>query len=98
AEGVEAQQVPVEWLKDAASKSFDPAGPSVKMMTRQSSKGLQVRVTIIGGVGFWPWQAEEEQGRLLYVAMTRATHELVLTSSRGSRFSERLKGLCATAA
>src|SRR5690606_5794827 len=30
---------------------------------------------------------------LQYVAMTRATHELVMTSSRWSRFSERLRGV-----
>jgi len=35
---------------------------------------------------------------LQYVAMTRATHELVMTSSRWSRFSEQLRGLCSLAA
>ena len=93
-----AMDVPFDWFRDAASKSLDPTRPRVKLMTPHSSKGLQYRVAIIGGVGFWPFptahQSEAEQARLLYVAMTRATHELVLTSSRGSRFSERLRGLC----
>jgi superfamily I DNA/RNA helicase len=89
-----AMDVPFDWLRDAASRSFDPSRPSVKLMTPHSSKGLQYRVAIIGGVGFWPWRSEADEARLLYVAMTRATHELVLTSSRGSRFSERLRGLC----
>ncbi|MDQ2641738.1 MAG: ATP-binding domain-containing protein, partial [Pseudomonadota bacterium] len=96
---LQAEEVPFDWLKDAASKSIDPSRPTVKLMTPHSSKGLQYRVVVIGGVGFWPYatahQTESDQARLLYVAMTRATHELVLTSSRGSRFSERLRGLCA---
>jgi superfamily I DNA/RNA helicase len=102
AAALEAMQVPFDWLRDSASKSFDPARASVKLMTPHSSKGLQYRVAVIGGLGCWPYvtahQTEVEQARLLYVAMTRATHELVMTSSRSSRFSERLKGLCALAA
>lgn len=98
ARALEAMGVPFDWLKDAASKSLDPSRASVKLMTPHSSKGLQYRVVVIGGVGFWPYplpqQSESEQARLLYVAMTRATHELVMTSSKGSVFSERLQGLC----
>ena len=67
---------------------------SVKLMTTQSSKGLQFRVCVIGGVGFWPYYSEADEARLLYVAMTRATHELVITSCKGSVFSERLQRLC----
>jgi superfamily I DNA/RNA helicase len=82
-----------------SEKAYDPSQPTVKLMTPHSSKGLQFRVCVIGGVGYWPYptphQSEVEQARLLYVAMTRATHELVLTSSRGSRFSNRLMALCA---
>jgi superfamily I DNA/RNA helicase len=96
---LQAMDVPFDWLKDAAFKSVDPSRPSVKLMTPHSSKGLQYRVAIIGGVGFWPYasahQSEAEQARLLYVAMTRATHELVLTSCKASVFSERLRRLCA---
>lgn len=99
ARALEAMGVPFDWLKDAASKSLDPSRASVKLMTPHSSKGLQYRVVIIGGVGFWPYplpqQSESEQARLLYVAMTRATHELVMTSSKASGFSERLRALCA---
>lgn len=91
--------IPFDWLKDAASKSFDPSRQAVKLMTPHSSKGLQYRVAVIAGVGCWPYptahQSAADQARLLYVAMTRATHELVLTSSKPSRFSERLKALCA---
>lgn len=95
ATALEVVGVPFDWLKDAASKFFNPSRPSVKLMTPHSSKGLQYRVTIIAGVGFWPYQSEAEEARLLYVAMTRATHELVITSSKASAFSERLRALCA---
>ena len=46
-----AMDIPFDWLKDAASKSIDPSRPTVKLMTPHSSKGLQYRVVVIGGVG-----------------------------------------------
>jgi superfamily I DNA/RNA helicase len=94
AAAMEGLEVPFDWLKDARSKSFDPAHPSVKLMTPHSSKGLQFRVVIIGGLGFWPYHSETDEARLLYVAMTRATHQLVMTSCKPSAFSERVKKLC----
>ena len=95
AAALERLQVPFEWLKDAASKNFNPSTPTVKLMTPHSGKGLQFRVCVIGGVGYWPYHSEVDEARLLYVAMTRATHELVITSCKGSVFSERLQRLCA---
>ncbi len=96
---LQESSIPFDWLKDAASKSFDPSRQAVKLMTPHSSKGLQYRVAIIAGIGCWPYPSAHlsaaDQARLLYVAMTRATHELVLTSSKPSQFSERLKALCA---
>ncbi len=95
AAAMEKLEVPFDWLRDARSKSFDPAHPSVKLMTPHSSKGLQFRVVIIGGLGFWPYHSETDEARLLYVAMTRATHQLVMTSCKPSVFSDRVKSLCA---
>ncbi len=98
AAALEHLQVPFDWLKDSASKYFDPSRPTVKLMTPHSGKGLQFRVAVIGGVGYWPYHSEVDEARLLYVAMTRATHELVITSSRRSVFSERLGRLCVAVA
>lgn len=98
ATALERLKVPFDWLKDAASKNFDPSTPRVKLMTPHSSKGLQFRVCVIGGVGFWPYYSEADEARLLYVAMTRATHELVITSCKHSAFSDRLQRLCGQAA
>lgn len=77
--------IPYDWLKD-----------SVKLMTIHSSKGLQYQVGIIAGAGFLPYPpgAESECAKLMYVAMTRATHELLITSSKHSSFSARLRGIC----
>jgi superfamily I DNA/RNA helicase len=90
----ERLRMPFDWLRDAVSKSFDPSRPTVKVMTPHSSKGLQYRIAAIAGVGFWPFKSEADEARLLYVAMTRATHELLFTSSKPSAFSQRLKRLC----
>ncbi|MCA6586166.1 MAG: ATP-binding domain-containing protein [Pseudanabaena sp. M090S1SP1A06QC] len=40
-----------------------------------SSKGLELPVVFIAGVGFMPMQSQEiaDEAKLLYVAMTRAT-------------------------
>ena len=92
AAALQTRSVPFDWLKDSAAKSLDPSRPRVKLMTPHSSKGLQFNVAIIGGVGFWPYHSEADEAKLLYVAMTRATHELVMTSSRSSKFSERIQG------
>ncbi len=67
---------------------------SVKLMTIHSSKGLQYSVCIIAGAGCLPYLSKEDDARLMYVAMTRATHELVITGSRRSVFTDRLKEIC----
>ncbi len=91
---LERANIPFEWLKDTKSKRFDPRRDCVRVMTAQSSKGLQYRVGVVAGIGHWPWRDATEEARLVYVAVTRATDELVITSSKKSVFSERLKALC----
>ena len=91
---LEEAGVPFEWLKDSQSKSFDPGRDCVRVMTAQSSKGLQYKVGVVAGAGYLPWRNESEEARLMYVAMTRAVDELIITSSKRSVFSERLRALC----
>jgi Nuclease-related domain/AAA domain/UvrD-like helicase C-terminal domain len=86
--------VPFEWLKDSQSKYFDAGRDCVRVMTAQSSKGLQYKVGVVAGAGYWPWKSESDEARLMYVAMTRAVEELLITSSKNSVFSERLRALC----
>lgn len=86
--------IPVDWLRDSTSKQFNPRLDRVRLMTAHSSKGLQYRVVIVAGAGFLPYKSEQEDAKVMYVALTRATHELVITTSKTSSFSQRLQILC----
>ena len=98
AESLARAGIPFEWLKDAKSKQWQPGHDSVKLMTIHSSKGLQYQVCIIAGAGCLPYLSKDDDARLMYVAMTRATHELVITGSKRSVFTERLREICQTQA
>lgn len=88
--------IPHDWLQAGSSGNWDPDKDSVKLMTIHSSKGLQYRIGIIAGAGFLPYPPSSgpECAKLMYVAMTRATHELLITTSKHSSFSERLRTIC----
>ncbi len=70
--------------------AFDyPDEASIKLMTMHSSKGLEFPVVFIPGVSFMPheYNTPEEEARLLYVAMTRAIEQLIMTCDRASHFT-----------
>lgn len=94
AESLRRAGIPFEWLKDSKSKQWQPSQDSVKLMTIHSSKGLQYQVGIIAGAGCLPYRSQDDDARLMYVAMTRATHELLITGSKRSVFTDRLKQIC----
>ena len=78
-------------------KRFDWRQPSVKLLTIHSAKGLEFRHVFVAGLQAMPLRDEalDEALRLLYVAMTRATHELVLSAHGDSPVVERVrKALC----
>jgi superfamily I DNA and RNA helicase len=93
-EALDHANVPVDWLKDSISKNFNPRLDSIRLMTAHSSKGLQYQVVVVAGAGFLPYRSERDDAKVMYVALTRATHELIITTSKTSSFSERLKALC----
>lgn len=68
--------------------------PGVKVQTIHSSKGLQYRAVILIFTDELPRQfqncSEEEDQRLMYVAMTRAEDFLAIVHSNGSPFIDRL--------
>jgi superfamily I DNA/RNA helicase len=76
-----------------AADAFDPRSDAVALMTLHMAKGLEFKVVFVAGVeeGLLPLllgkeEADiEEERRLLYVGMTRARVELLLTCAR-SRF------------
>ncbi len=86
--------VPCQWLRRSREKSqYSSSADSVKLMTIHSSKGLEFSVVAVSGIGNMPADGEEpaSAARLLYVAMTRSTEKLLLTSHRETEFVARLK-------
>lgn len=75
------------------SHPFNPAHNSVKLITMHSSKGLEFPMVCIPGLGAGT-KAEDDvqdEARLIYVAMTRATHELIMTHGEPTLFIEKMQ-------
>lgn len=72
---------------------FDWKRPSVKLLTLHRCKGLEFPLVFVAGLQALPWKGEalDEAVRLLYVAMTRATRELVLSAHGRSAVVERVQ-------
>ena len=87
---LKAAGIPVSSKKDVR---FTHDQDTVKLITMHSSKGLEFPIVAIPGVGLMPDDncAAEEEVRLLYVAMTRATSRLMMTSHRDSPFTQKLR-------
>jgi hypothetical protein len=68
-----AAGIPVTW-KDRIR--FDDRQDTVKLLPFHSSKGLEFPLVVVAGVDEVP--VAEDEARLLYVALTRATRELVV--------------------
>jgi hypothetical protein len=66
---------------------------TVKLITMHSSKGLEFPIVAIPDIGLMPDEkcVSEEEVRLLYVAMTRATSRLMMTSHRDSLITQKLQ-------
>ena len=92
-EHFEQHSIPLEWInRDSKSRHYDPTQASIKLATMHSSKGLEFDTVFIPGIGYLPNQygEVEAEARLLYVSMTRAINQLVMTGDRLSAFMERL--------
>lgn len=72
-----AAGIPISYFKDA---DFSSNRDAVKALTMHSCKGLEFPLVAIAGVGRGAARVERdrEEMRLLYVAMTRATEQLIL--------------------
>lgn len=57
-----------------------------------SSKGLEFSTVIVAGVGEKAFDKEEQEHevRLLYIAMTRAMEQLLITACGSNELTERL--------
>lgn len=87
--------IPCAWLKRSADKKcYDANANSVALLTRQSSKGLEFDTVVLAGLGGLRDDEEhlEHEVRLLYVGMTRARQQLLLTGSGNSWFVGKFCG------
>ncbi len=87
-------QIPIEWVNaNNDSRNYHPDEPSIKLITMHSSKGLEFPIVCIPGVGYMPNENQElaEETRLMYVAMTRAMEQLIITCHRSSEFTNRIE-------
>jgi len=92
-ESLASANIPFTWLRDSLSKrQFKCADDSVKVITIHSSKGLEFPTVATCGVGSLGLDEERvvDDAKLLYVAMTRATENLLITSSKSSPFATKL--------
>ncbi|MDR2186631.1 MAG: NERD domain-containing protein/DEAD/DEAH box helicase [Azonexus sp.] len=63
---------------------------AVRLLTMHSAKGLEFPCVAIGGLGALKAEKPEDDIRLTYVAITRATHEVFITYSRMTELLGRL--------
>lgn len=97
---LKASGIPYQWLATSrAKKAFHFTESSVKLMTIHSSKGLEFPMVVIAGLGFMPMKKVDvvSEAKLLYVAMTRSTEKLLLTTHSDTEFTERLSHTVAAA-
>lgn len=85
--------IPASWLNRDSSSRGRVADNTVSIVTLHSSKGLEFPVVAIPGLGYLPRESNDlsEEVRLMYVGMTRAMDQLLLTSHGQSPFVERLR-------
>ncbi|MDE1947715.1 MAG: NERD domain-containing protein [Burkholderiales bacterium] len=74
------------------SGEFDPLADRIHVMTMHASKGLEFPVVAVAGVGQMPEEGEdrEDEAKLFYVAVTRATQKLVITVAGDGDFAKSL--------
>lgn len=77
--------------------AYNPDLPLVSVLTIHSSKGLEFETVVLVGVDRIQFVAEElmDQVKLLYVGMTRAKTQLLITASGDTVFTQRLVDLVA---
>ena len=80
--GLKAKGITCFWLKNKNEKrGYDASAERVSLMTRHSSKGLEFDTVVLAGLGGFKDVEKnlEQEVRLLYVGMTRARQNLLLT-------------------
>jgi hypothetical protein len=72
-----------------SSGDYDSLADAINVMTMHASKGLEWPVVALAGVGQMPAEGEDEkeEARLFYVAATRATQRLYITTGPQAQFA-----------
>ena len=93
ANALAARKIALQSMDAQAFRRFDWARPSVKLVTLHSAKGLEFALVVMAGLQTMPFDGAslQDELRLLYVGMTRATHQLVLSARGRSEIVERVK-------
>lgn len=90
---LKASGIPNTCLKSSAQKkAYDPGEDKLVLLSRQSSKGLEFETVILAGVGALKDDEDNlpQETRLLYVGMTRARQQLLVTGSGDNWYTGRL--------
>jgi superfamily I DNA/RNA helicase len=97
---LERRKLAYQSMNAQAFRRFDWRRPSVKLLTMHSAKGLEFPLVLVAGLHTLPMKGESagDAARLLYVSMTRATHELVLSAHGTSPIVERVRNSLADVA
>ncbi|MCH8543719.1 MAG: NERD domain-containing protein [Alcanivorax sp.] len=88
-----SHDIPCAWLRSTADKKrYNANADRVTLLTRQSSKGLEFDTVVLAGLGGLEDDEEhlEQEVRLLYVGMTRARQQLLLTGAGENWFVRKL--------
>ncbi len=93
AAALHAAQAPVQSMHAQAFKRFDWQQSCVKLLTLHSAKGLEFAWVCVAGLQTMPLRDEAllEALRLLYVAMTRSTGQLLLSAHGDSAVVRRVQ-------
>ncbi len=93
AKALAARKIALQSMDAQAFRGFDWSMPSVKLVTLHSAKGLEFPLVVLAGLQSMPYEGEslQDELRLLYVGMTRATHQLILSARGPSGMVDRVK-------
>ncbi|WP_038494731.1 DEAD/DEAH box helicase [Janthinobacterium agaricidamnosum] len=88
---LKSKGIPFQSQLDKKS-AYSSTHNSVKLMTLHSSKGLEFPLVCIPGMGTLAASDDvQDEVRLLYVAMTRATQQLVMTHGDASVLADKMQ-------
>lgn len=95
-----ARGLAVQSMNTPGFRRFQWQQPAIKLITLHSAKGLEFGLVCVAGLHLLPWRDEtpESAMRLLYVAMTRATRELLLSAHDSGPMVDRVRQALAVVA